>query len=221
MDVLEDTFDITASPAEFQPCQRRSQPRPDMTLHRGDALFRTGDPCKNFFLLNKGVLKVHAISKRGREILLYRVRPGEVCMMTATALMSGGAYGAEGVAETDAKLSMISSSRFNHLLASDDDFRSFVLNSLSVRMHGVVRLLQGVAFDGVNGRLAGLLLARSGDGSVVPDTHEALALELGSAREVVSRRLKVFEQNGWVRLARGRVGILDRDALERQCEWAD
>lgn len=193
----------------------------DMVLRRGEALFRAGDACSRFFLLREGVLKVQAVSRTGREIVLYRVCPGEICMMTAASLMSGMAYRADGIVEEDARLQFVGEAEFDRQLATDATFRRFVLGSLATRMHGVVRLLQDVAFEGLGGRLAALLLARSSVDGVVRDTHEALALELGSAREVVSRRLKCFEQKGWVKLARGQLAVVDTDALRRLCEGGE
>ena len=193
----------------------------DMVLRRGEALFRAGDSCKRFFLLREGVVKVQAVSRTGREIVLYRVRPGEICMMTAASLMNGMPYRADGIVEDDARMQILSAGDFDHRLAQDAVFRGFVLSSLATRMHGVVRLLQDVAFEGLGGRLAALLLARSGADGTVRDTHEALALELGSAREVVSRRLKCFEQKGWVKLARGQLEVIDTAALRRLCEWGE
>ncbi len=220
MEALEDTFDVEDMLHGQTPC-RRGPHALDMVLRRGEALFRAGDTCTRFFVLREGVIKVQAVSRTGREIVLYRVRPGEICMMTAASLMNGMPYRADGIAEDDARVQLLGAADFDRRIAADETFRRFVLSSLATRMHGVVRLLQDVAFEGLGGRLAALLLARSSADGVVRDTHEALALELGSAREVVSRRLKCFEQKGWVKLARGQLDVTDVSALQRLCEWGE
>lgn len=220
MEALEETFEVEELPGGRTPC-RRGPHMLDVVMRRGEALFRAGDACTRFFVLREGVVKVQAVSRTGREIVLYRVNPGEVCMMTAASLMNGMPYRADGIIETDARMQLLSAADFDRRLATDAGFRQFVLSSLATRMHGVVRLLQDVAFEGLGGRLAALLLARSSVDGVVRDTHEALALELGSAREVVSRRLKRFEQKGWVKLARGQLDVTDAAALQRLCECGE
>ena len=220
MEALEKAFDPDELPNGRPPCSRGPHML-DVVMRRGEAMFRAGDACTRFFVLREGVVKVQAVSRTGREIVLYRVNPGDVCMMTAASLMNGMPYRADGVVETDARMQLLSAADFDRRLATDEVFRKFVLSSLATRMHGVVRLLQDVAFEGLGGRLAALLLARSSVDGVVRDTHEALALELGSAREVVSRRLKRFEQKGWVKLARGQLDVTDTAALQRLCECGE
>lgn len=217
MDLLSHNLGLPEPPFEAQISRQYPSGVPDSFMRRGSALFRTGDACDRFYQLSEGVVRVQAVSRAGREIVLYRVRPDELCLMTALGLMDGSAYMADGIAETDVKMHIISKSAFEQRLSGDPAFRSMVLGALSHRMRDVVRLLQDVAFEGVNRRLAQLLLERRDGRSMVCDTHEVLALELGSAREVVSRRLKAFERNGWVRLSRGRLDVVDADALRRVC----
>lgn len=215
MDLLENILDRPDPAFGVQNDRRAPVVVPEIVMRRGSALFRTGDACDRLFLLSEGVVRVQAVSRAGREIVLYRVRPDELCMMTALALLGATTYKADGIAETDISMQIISRAAFERRMAADPEFRSFVLGSLAHRMNDVVRLLQDAAFEGINRRLAQLLLERCDGRSVVCDTHEALALELGSAREVVSRRLKVFERNGWVRLARGKLDVVDAAALRR------
>lgn len=214
MDALEYDFDAGAARCNASP-QRHNARALDMVVRKGETLYRAGDACRRLFLLREGVVRVQAVSRTGREIVLYRVRPGEICMMTAASLMSGMAYRADAIVETDARMHVLSATEFEERLGDDPIFRKFVLSSLARRMHGVVHLLQDIAFEGVGGRLAALLVARIDGDGMVHDTHEALALELGSAREVISRRLKDFEQKGWVELGRGSLRVTDAASLER------
>ncbi len=195
-------------------CARDRDAR-QVSLRDGEALFRCGDTCDQFFVMMSGVLRVQVASRNGRQIVLYRVRQGELCMATTTALFAARPFHADGFAEAGSKVLVLPRSRFQSLMANDAAFREFVLGALGKSIASVMDLLQDVAFEGVNNRLAQLLLERSGTTADVRDTHERLALELGSAREVVSRRLKEFERAGWVRLTRGRIEVLDAGALER------
>ncbi|MGI9414667.1 MAG: Crp/Fnr family transcriptional regulator [Hyphomicrobiales bacterium] len=190
----------------------------DVPMRRGETLFRTGDGCERLLVPRDGRFRVQAVSRAGREIVLYRVGPGEICMMSAMSLLCGSGCRADAVVEADGTARVVIARQFHERLARDDAFRAHVLNSLGHRMHGVVSLLQDVAFERVNGRLAQLLLSKRDACSFVYETHETLALELGSAREVVSRRLKAFERKGWVKLARGKLQVLDEGALSRVCE---
>jgi CRP/FNR family transcriptional regulator len=209
---------LLREPGNGKPCARARPTEPasarTVKVKDGEALFRNGDPCERFVVLTRGVLRVQVVSRSGREIVLYRVRPGELCLATAANLMSGRPYRIDGIAEGDITGIQLTDVRFQAMMSDDAEFRSFVLSSLGARINDVVGLLQDVAFEGINSRLAQLLLGRCGTGAEVCETHERLALELGSAREVVSRRLKQFERSGWVQLSRGRIALLDVAALE-------
>ena len=193
----------------------------EVPLRRGETLFRAGDPCERLLVPEDGLFRVQAVSRAGREIVLYRVGAGEICMMSAMSLLCGTGCRADAIVEADGTARVISAGQFHDRLSRDDSFRGYVLSSLGHRMHCVVGLLQDIAFERVNGRLAQLLLSKQDDAAFVCETHETLALELGSAREVISRRLKAFERKGWVKLSRGKLQLLDRPALRHVCEGCD
>ncbi len=187
------------------------------TFPSGTTIVRAGDACKFFILLARGVLRVTETGANGREIVLYRVRAGELCVLSLTNLLSATAYSAGAIAEEDVEVVMIPVPAFQEALARSDTFRTFVLSTLSRRMGEVLALLEQVAFHRLDLRLACLLgqLFGQNDGESIEVTHHTLAVELGSSREVVSRILKEFEQMGCIRLRRGAIELLSPEALSR------
>ncbi|WP_374380383.1 Crp/Fnr family transcriptional regulator [Dongia sp.] len=179
----------------------------------GSILARPGEALPHFVLLTRGTVKVRGLSQGGREIVLYRVTPGETCVLSAAALLGDLALGAELVAETDIAGFALPQALFNRLTAESTAFRKLIFATLATRLSDIVALLEDVAFRRIDARLAAYLLGK-GTGSQAL-THQEIAAELGTAREVVSRQLKEFERRGWVRLARGEVEIRDRDALSQ------
>ncbi|WP_051928849.1 Crp/Fnr family transcriptional regulator [Thermopetrobacter sp. TC1] len=186
-----------------------------MELPQGTVLFRPGDLCENYMVVLKGAARVTLTSESGREILLYRVEPGQSCIMTTAALMAAENYTAEGTTETDVEALVVPQGIFRDLLARSEGFRRFVFLSYAQRLRDLMGLVGEVAFARLDRRLAAFLLRRKGEDGAVHMTHQEIAAEVGSTREAVSRLLKSFERAGHVRLRRGAVEILDANALER------
>lgn len=179
---------------------------------KGQILFRAGDVAQGFVVVLSGRIEVNLTSASGRGILLYAVAPGQSCVQTTLGLLADEAYSGEAVAVTDLALILIPRGLFLRLMDEDSEFRRFVLTAFGRRMQDVTRLLERVAFDSVESRLAAALLDLATDG-VVQATQADLAARIGSAREVISRRLDVFQRAGWVGTDRGVVRILDAGAL--------
>ena len=177
---------------------------------KGTVLFHPGQPCGGFPLLLEGAVRVSQSAPSGREIVLYRVAPGEGCLLSGGCLLGGSAYGASGIAETDVALLKIPPALFQELLLEHEPFRRFVFGMYGERLAQVMELVEEVAFRRLDARLAQLLVQR---GPVVTATQQTLADELGSVREMVSRLLRQFEERGWVELDRGRVTVRDARAL--------
>lgn len=184
-----------------------------LLVPRGTVLFTPGALCRHFMLLLDGTIRVQMVAENGREILLYRVARGETCILTTACLMTRTDYGAEGIAESDVAAVTIASQPFHDLLACSAVFRDFVFASFGARLTGLMVLVEEVAFGRIDLRLARLLLDRAGPAGGLDMTHQALAAELGTAREVVSRQLKEFERRGLVALTRGHIAVRDADAL--------
>jgi CRP/FNR family transcriptional regulator, anaerobic regulatory protein len=186
-----------------------------ISVPKGTVLFRDGDVCRGYVFVTDGAVRVQKMDPQGREIVLYRVEDGQTCMLTTSCLIGGEPYPAEGVAETDVTLAMLAAPVFEKAMAESAEFRRFVLASIGRRIGDLMMLVEDVAFGRMDVRLARLILKRAGNGDGQLDcTHQELATELGTAREVVSRLLKDFERKGWVTLKRGKVEIDNITALE-------
>lgn len=178
----------------------------------GRRLFGDGSPCTHYPLLIEGIIRASKSSPDGHEILLYRLNPGESCVITVVALLGETSYPAIGTAETKLFLFGVPRSVFVDLVLKSPPFRVFVFDSLSQRMAHLMALIDDVAFRRVDQRLASRLLHH---GQPITATHQMLADELGTTREVVSRTLEAFQESGMLRLGRKRIEILDRNALDR------
>jgi len=178
----------------------------------GQRLFDDGSPCTHYPLLIEGIIRASKFSPEGHEILLYRLNPGESCVITVVTLLGETSYPAIGTAETKLSLFGVPRSVFLEMILNSPAFRVFVFNSLSRRMAHLMALIDDVAFRRVDQRLAARLLLHH---QPITATHQMLADELGTTREVVSRTLEAFQQSGMLRLGRKRIEILDRNALDR------
>ena len=177
---------------------------------RGTVLFDARQPCRGFPLVLEGEVRVAKGSRGGREIVLYRVGPGQGCLLSGGCLLGDADYTARAVAEEDVTLLSLPPALFHELMVGFEPFRRFVFGMYGERLAEVMELVEEVAFRRLDARLAQLLVSR---GPVLEATQQALADELGSVREIVSRLLRQFEERGWVELARNRVTVRDARAL--------
>ena len=168
----------------------------------------------NLFFLSEGRLRVSQSSDTGREIVLYRVDAGESCVLTTACMLAEEAYNAEGIAETDLTAIVLPKLSFDQLGAEEPAFRNFVFAAYSRRLIDLLRVVDDVAFGRIDVRLAERLLVLVGDGREITATHQQLAGELGTAREVVSRVLQDFQKRGLIAQTRGHITLRDRAALE-------
>ena len=181
----------------------------------GALLFDEHQPCQAFPLLLEGSIRVSKVGSNGREIQLYRVVPGEACVLTSGCLLGNAAYNARGVAETGVAMLALPGSLFSRLLATEAAFRNYVFAVVFERLSDLMQLVDAVAFQRLDRRLASLLL---GKGRIVHGTHQQLADELGSVREIVSRLLKNFSDRGLVSVAREQIEVLDPRGLREIAE---
>lgn len=178
-------------------------------------IFKQGDSCQNYFLVLDGSVKVLSRAENGREIILYRVQRGQSCTLTVACLFANDKYPAEGITETEVRALLIPLAIFNRGLQDSPDFRKQVFNTHSQRLSEIITLVEEISFGRVDIRLARTLIHYVDADMMLHLTHQNLATELGSAREVISRQLKEFEHKGWLTLLRGTIKILDISALER------
>lgn len=176
----------------------------------GTVLFDPGDRCEAFLIPISGSVRVEHVAPSGRTVVLYRVAPGESCVLTTSCLISGTLYTAHGVAEGPVEAVALNAAAFRRLLDEDPDFREMTLGAFVQRISELVHVIDELLLRRVDLRLAQWLAAQ---GDRVAATHQSIAFELGTAREVVSRILKEFERRDWIRMSRGIVEVLDREAL--------
>ncbi|WP_150049616.1 Crp/Fnr family transcriptional regulator [Methylomonas rhizoryzae] len=184
-----------------------------ITIPAGKQIFYPGKACDHYLLMLVGSVKAQIISTDGREVLLYHVLPGDSCVLTTSCLLGDNHYPAEGFTETDISAFAIPAYVFHRCLSQSEYFREFVFRNFSKRLSDVIRRMEALSFDSVDRKLAKALLAEGCD--IIRKTHNELAAEAGSAREVVSRHLKRFESYDWLSLGRGNLRIIDTAALKR------
>ena len=180
-----------------------------VTVPAGQLLFDEGSPCQGFPMLLSGEVRVARGAPSGRSLELYRVVPGELCVASTAGLFGQSLLMAHGVTVQATELVVLSPAGFERWTA-EPGFRRFVFGLFADRLGDLMALAEAVAFQRLDQRLASALL---GHGSVVLGTQQALADELGTVREIVTRLLKRFERSGWVAIGRERVEILDPAAL--------
>lgn len=183
----------------------------------GLTLFTEGAACRGFPLVLSGAVRVARGSQGGRSLELYRVTPGEMCVISTTCLFGQAALSAEGAAVEPTELVLLSPAGFN-TLTQEEAFRTYAFGTLADRMAQLMALVEAVAFQRLDQRLAAALL---GHGAVVAATHQALADEVGTVREIVTRLLHRFEAAGHLRIGRGRIELLAPAALRRLAEGRD
>lgn len=177
----------------------------------GACLFRPGDESRAFLIVSSGTVRVEQTNSAGRTIVLYRVDTGESCVLTTTCLLSDRPYSGFGYAEGDVSAVSISADRFKTLLSNDPGFRDLVFSSFARRIGDLTDVIDALLLHRTDIRLAHWLGSK---GAIeVRQTQQTIAHELGTAREVISRALKSFEENGWIRLGRGTVTVINPAAL--------
>nr|WP_244272506.1 Crp/Fnr family transcriptional regulator [Pseudovibrio sp. Ad37] len=185
-----------------------------VSVPAGTIIFGPGKAPENLLLLLSGSVRVQQLSEGGREIILYRVHAGESCVLTTACLLAYEDYSAEGIAETDTQAVAIPRMVFDDLIAQSETFRRFVFSAYSKRITDLFLVIEEIAFQRMDIRLAQKLLELAGSSKRVATTHQQMAAELGTAREVISRQLREFQRRDWITQSRGTIEIVDRAGLE-------
>lgn len=193
-----------------------------MCVPAGTKVFEVGAVCAAFLIVIDGCVRVQMIGETGREIVLYRVEDQQTCILTTACLLSGDAYSAEAITECETTAIALPIDAFNALLNRSQAFRDLVFSSYGKRISNLVSLVEEVAFGRIDVRLAQFLCDRMDAHHTLKKTHYELAVELGTAREVISRQLKDFERKGWITLSRGLITITTptglTDFIRTQCD---
>ena len=177
----------------------------------------TAAGCSGLLIVKQGALRVYTLSEEGRDITLYRLKTGEICILSVSCVIPSISFDIFIETLTDSKIIQILPDTFARVLHSNIYLEAETYKLATTRLCKVTWAMQQMMFTSFDKRLAAFLLSESADGGdEVKMTHEQIAKLTGSAREVVSRMLKYFSEQGWVHLTRGRVQIIDRAALAQK-----
>lgn len=175
-----------------------------------------GSTCSDYVLVAGGSIRVQVVTEKGREVVLYHVSAGEGCVLTTSCLLSNTTFPAEGFTEGDTAIFALPAAEFDLALGQSATFRHFVFENFAQRLAKVIARIEQLCSPAIDRNLAAILI-RLSDGSTraFAATHQQIASELGTAREVVSRHLKRFETQGWIRLGRGSIEVVEPEQLRK------
>ena len=174
-----------------------------------------GSTCTGIPLVLEGSARIYKLSESGREITLYRVEPGDSCVLTASCIMSGVEFPAFAATETQLEAIVIPPQVLQRWVTQHTVWSEYLWGLLSSRLAEVISLVEEVAFQRVDKRTAEYLLHLASNDGKIAKTHQDIAADLGSSREVISRILKEFEHRGLISLSRGEIHIENLIALQQ------
>ena len=194
-----------------------------VTVPGGTQAYITGDECRNFLLLLKGNIRVYASGRGGREIVLYRIQPGEYCILSLVSFLHGSSFPANAVTENQVQALIMDRNVFIRAMKKSPALCDIMMMELSHRFMEVINRIQELAFEPLDIRMANLLCRRfrEENGTTIEITHSQLAQELGTTREVASRMLKDLERGSYIKLSRGRVSLHDIEAIGRMYQLGE
>ena len=185
-------------------------------VNAGDVLYREGDECTHLPLVVSGELILAKHAESGRGITLYRVEGGESCILSTLSILNEETFPAEATSRSASTLLLVPAEVLRRLIERDSGWRQFVFSTYHRRLSGLIALIEEVVFGKLDLRLAELLLEMAAEnGPSLRTTHQQLAEQLGSSREVVSRLLKDWERQQLVELRRGELTIRDPEHLKK------
>lgn len=166
--------------------------------------------CSGISLFVTGLVRIFKLSDEGREITLYRIGRGETCVLTAACLLGPGIipYPISAIAEHDTLMVVVPLEPFRQLFQTCEPVRQFIFAAMAAKFYAILGLVENITFKRTNERLMDLLISKTGGGAYpLYATHESIASELGTAREVISRLLKEFEHGGLLAMQRGKITL--------------
>lgn len=186
-----------------------------VALRAGDIFYRESQPCPHFAVVHSGDLRVFKTDPTGHELTLYHVRDGEACLVNLLCVTLGTSAVATARAEVDTSAIAFPGAMLDAWISASPAVRRFVMEAFAARIAGVMSLAGEIAFRRVDRRLVSLLLERFREDRVIVATHDEIASELGTAREVVSRAIGELARRGAIRASRGRIELIDEASLRR------
>ncbi len=176
-------------------------------IPRDSRIYTEGDACSAIAFILSGEVRVYKIGGTGREITLYEIGPGDTCILNASCILAHTSYPANAIATSDVEVLLVPSAAFRRIVIGYEEMRDFIFTLLSQRLARVMELVEEVAFGRMDERLMEYLVEKSANNSL-ETTHQKIANDLGTSREVVSRLLKDFERKRQVRLSRNSITLL-------------
>ncbi|MDH5229465.1 MAG: Crp/Fnr family transcriptional regulator [Gammaproteobacteria bacterium] len=183
------------------------------SIGKGHTLFRMSEHCHSFIWLFKGRLRLERTTDEGRILTIQRLQSGECCSLSATSLLAGDYHQVDYIAEEDSTVFLLNKTIFLEMFLQSESFRNFVFGKVDNELQLLLGSLESIAYEPLEHRLRKLLLQKA-QNNIIQCTHEALARDLGTAREVISRLLKSFQINGILECNRGHIKLLDASKLE-------
>ncbi len=174
----------------------------------GIQIYSEGDACQAIAFVISGEIRVYKTGETGRESTLYEIGPGETCILNASCILAGQTYPANAATLSPVEVLLVPATEFRRLVSEYPEMRTFVFTLLSQRLTAVMELVEEVAFGRMDERLLDYVTEKSEDG-VLRATHQKIADDLGTSREVVSRLLKSFERQGRLTLGRNVIQLKD------------
>ena len=184
---------------------------------KGDSIYSADEECLGVLLIKSGMLRVFILSEDGREVTLYRLYPGDTCVLSASCILNSINFEVHIAAEEDTEVLLINIAAFGKVAKENVYAENFSLRNAMERFSEVMFAIEEILFSSIEKRLANFLLEeadRVGDDKIKV-THDRIAKNIGSAREVVSRMLKVFQEEGLIEQGRGKIVIIDEKGLEK------
>jgi CRP/FNR family transcriptional regulator len=189
-------------------------------LKKGQSICSQGSACEHLALILNGSARIYKLGENGREITLYRIGAGKSCILTASCIVSHQPFPAYAECEEDLDVVMIPAGALHRWMAESTAWRDYVFGLVAQRMADIISLVEEVVFSRVDRRIASYLLKRhhADNQPTIHATHQEIASDLGTSREVVSRILKDFEIKNLIAVARGSIKLLDIKSLEAKAE---
>lgn len=216
-------FDILASSLDFWPSLSQDERElllantASIAYKQGESIYSAAHKCLGILIVKSGELRTFMLSENGKEITLYRLGVGDICILSASCLLSQITFDVHIIAEKDSEVLLINAAVFSTLIEQNIYAENFSLKVAASKFSDVMWTMEQILFMNFDRRLAIFLLdeaAKTGSDKLSL-THEQIAKYMGSAREVVSRMMKYFEKENYVELARGGVKILNKPALQK------
>ncbi|MCP5062782.1 MAG: Crp/Fnr family transcriptional regulator, partial [Ignavibacteriae bacterium] len=184
-------------------------------LPKDTLIFDEGSTTNNLAVIISGKVRVYKLAESGREITIYRINKGESCILTISSILSNLTYPARAVVEEDVEALIVPSDIFKELVNKDESWRNFTFGLMNTRFANVITVVEEVAFRRMDERILEFLVQKNNsNGNELNITHQEIAYELGTYREVVSRILKDFEKSGLIELSRNKINILNVDEIK-------